>query len=247
MRLAGWNDIPKGYGARFDTASAPAWLRIMHATPFLERFSYPCWCNEGSDSSGRSRAGGRVNSAPSLGLAHRRSRTLGTRFSCLPAPRREPVAAPLSDAPDNTLYCALSPSCRKPDHVSLRALDSWFAGTSRCLPARVRICSTSRGDRAAAVTSEDQSGATLVAQASSLHAFGWRTRPGLWTADPAAAARPLAKITNHGAGPRSGSRRRTKTGSRCSRPGPESATAAVAAPRGDPALETGPTTPASWR
>ena len=41
MKLAGWNDMPKGYGARFDTASAPVWLRILHATPFLDRFAYP--------------------------------------------------------------------------------------------------------------------------------------------------------------------------------------------------------------
>lgn len=47
MRLAGWNDIPRGYGARFDTASAPAWLRIMHATPFLDRFSYPLLVQRG--------------------------------------------------------------------------------------------------------------------------------------------------------------------------------------------------------
>lgn len=41
VKLAGWNDIPKGYGARFDIASAPVWLRILYATPFLDRFAYP--------------------------------------------------------------------------------------------------------------------------------------------------------------------------------------------------------------
>ncbi len=47
MRLAGWNDIPRGYGARFDTASAPAWLQILSATPFLDRFAYPLLVHRG--------------------------------------------------------------------------------------------------------------------------------------------------------------------------------------------------------
>ena len=41
MKLAGWNDLPRGYGAHFDTALAPIWLRILYATPFLDRFAYP--------------------------------------------------------------------------------------------------------------------------------------------------------------------------------------------------------------
>ncbi len=47
MRLAGWNDIPSGYGARFNTASAPAWLRILDGTPFLDRFAYPLPVHQG--------------------------------------------------------------------------------------------------------------------------------------------------------------------------------------------------------
>ena len=41
MRLEGWNHIPEGYGASFDTASAPWWLRLWFRTPFLDRFAYP--------------------------------------------------------------------------------------------------------------------------------------------------------------------------------------------------------------
>jgi hypothetical protein len=41
MRLEGWNHIPLGYGARFDVASAPWWLRLWFHTPFIDRFAYP--------------------------------------------------------------------------------------------------------------------------------------------------------------------------------------------------------------
>ncbi len=47
MRLAGWNDIPMGYRARFDTASAPTWLRLLYATPFVDRFAYPLLVRRG--------------------------------------------------------------------------------------------------------------------------------------------------------------------------------------------------------
>ena len=47
MRLTGWNDIPRGYGARFDVASAPAWLRLLYRTPFLDRFAYPVLVRRG--------------------------------------------------------------------------------------------------------------------------------------------------------------------------------------------------------
>ncbi len=47
MRLAGWNDIPAGYGARFDTASAPTWLRLLYATSFVDRFAYPLLVRRG--------------------------------------------------------------------------------------------------------------------------------------------------------------------------------------------------------
>lgn len=41
MRLEGWNHIPQGYGATFDVASAPRWLRLWFHTPFVDRFAYP--------------------------------------------------------------------------------------------------------------------------------------------------------------------------------------------------------------
>jgi hypothetical protein len=47
MRFAGWNDIPVGYGARFDTASAPAWLRLLFHTPFVDCFAYPLLVRRG--------------------------------------------------------------------------------------------------------------------------------------------------------------------------------------------------------
>ncbi|MDQ6875271.1 MAG: hypothetical protein M3042_09465 [Actinomycetota bacterium] len=47
MRLTGWNQIPHGYGARFDTAGAPWWLRALNAAPFVDRFSYPLLVRRG--------------------------------------------------------------------------------------------------------------------------------------------------------------------------------------------------------
>lgn len=41
MRLEGWNSIPAGFGASFDLAAAPWWLRLWFRTPFLDRFAYP--------------------------------------------------------------------------------------------------------------------------------------------------------------------------------------------------------------
>ena len=39
--LEGWNHIPRGYGASFDVASAPWWLRAWFRTPFVDRYAYP--------------------------------------------------------------------------------------------------------------------------------------------------------------------------------------------------------------
>lgn len=47
MRLSGWNDIPPGYGASFEVARAPAWIRILFKTPFLDRFAYPLLVRRG--------------------------------------------------------------------------------------------------------------------------------------------------------------------------------------------------------
>lgn len=41
MRLEGWNEIPDGYGARFDITHAPLWLRMWFRTPVLDKFAYP--------------------------------------------------------------------------------------------------------------------------------------------------------------------------------------------------------------
>lgn len=47
VRLAGWNDIPRGYGARFEVERAPLWLRVLFATPFVDRFAYPLLVRRG--------------------------------------------------------------------------------------------------------------------------------------------------------------------------------------------------------
>lgn len=47
MRLEGWNDIPAGYGARFDVKAAPLWLRTLFNVPFLDRFAYPILVRRG--------------------------------------------------------------------------------------------------------------------------------------------------------------------------------------------------------
>lgn len=47
MRLEGWNSIPKGYGATFRLSDAPVWLRLLHALPLLDRFSYPLLVRSG--------------------------------------------------------------------------------------------------------------------------------------------------------------------------------------------------------
>jgi hypothetical protein len=41
MQLEGWNSIPDGFGASFDVAAAPWWLRQWLRTPFVDRFAYP--------------------------------------------------------------------------------------------------------------------------------------------------------------------------------------------------------------
>lgn len=47
MRLEGWNHIPKGYGATFDVAAAPTWLRLLHRIPVIDRFSFPLLVKQG--------------------------------------------------------------------------------------------------------------------------------------------------------------------------------------------------------
>lgn len=47
MRLDGWNVLPRGYSARFDTRAAPVWLRVLFSTPFLDRFAYPLLVRRG--------------------------------------------------------------------------------------------------------------------------------------------------------------------------------------------------------
>ena len=41
MLLPGWNDVPLGYGARFEVSSAPVWLCVLFGTPFVDRFAHP--------------------------------------------------------------------------------------------------------------------------------------------------------------------------------------------------------------
>jgi hypothetical protein len=41
VTLEGWDHVPRGYGAEFDVASAPWWLRIWFRTPFADRYAYP--------------------------------------------------------------------------------------------------------------------------------------------------------------------------------------------------------------
>lgn len=47
MRLIGWNDIPAGYGARFEVRSAPHWLRLLVRMKILDRFAYPLLVRRG--------------------------------------------------------------------------------------------------------------------------------------------------------------------------------------------------------
>ena len=47
MNLDGWNVLPRGYGARFDTRAAPLWLRLLFGTPLLDRFAYPLMVRRG--------------------------------------------------------------------------------------------------------------------------------------------------------------------------------------------------------
>lgn len=47
MRLVGWNEIPRGYGARFEISAAPVWLRLLYGAPFLDRFAYPLLVRRG--------------------------------------------------------------------------------------------------------------------------------------------------------------------------------------------------------
>ncbi len=47
VRLTGWNVLPAGYGARFDTAAAPLWLRLLYRTPVVDRFAHPLLVRRG--------------------------------------------------------------------------------------------------------------------------------------------------------------------------------------------------------
>jgi hypothetical protein len=41
VTLEGWDHVPHGYGADFDVASAPWWLRTWFGVPFVDRYAYP--------------------------------------------------------------------------------------------------------------------------------------------------------------------------------------------------------------
>ena len=41
MTSEGWDHIPHGYGAGFDVAAAPWWLRLWFHAPFVDRYAYP--------------------------------------------------------------------------------------------------------------------------------------------------------------------------------------------------------------
>jgi len=45
--LTGWNDIPAGYSASFDTEAAPWWLGLWMRGPFIDRFAYPVMVRRG--------------------------------------------------------------------------------------------------------------------------------------------------------------------------------------------------------
>jgi hypothetical protein len=47
VRLIGWKDAPRGHGARLDLRAAPLWLRVLEATPFVDRFAYPLLVRRG--------------------------------------------------------------------------------------------------------------------------------------------------------------------------------------------------------
>jgi hypothetical protein len=41
MALEGWDRVPRGYGAEFELAGAPWWLRLWFRTPLLDRYAHP--------------------------------------------------------------------------------------------------------------------------------------------------------------------------------------------------------------
>ena len=45
--IAGWDDIPIGFGAIFNFDLAPLWLKALSRTPFVERFAYPIALRKG--------------------------------------------------------------------------------------------------------------------------------------------------------------------------------------------------------
>lgn len=45
--MEGWNTIPRGYGAHFDVAAAPWWLRALFRSPLVDRFAYPMLVSRG--------------------------------------------------------------------------------------------------------------------------------------------------------------------------------------------------------
>jgi len=47
VKLEGWNHIPTGYGATFESQSAPWWLRAWFNTPLIDRFAYPLLIRRG--------------------------------------------------------------------------------------------------------------------------------------------------------------------------------------------------------
>jgi hypothetical protein len=47
VKLEGWNHIPTGYGATFESQSAPWWLRAWFNTPLIDRFAYPLLVRRG--------------------------------------------------------------------------------------------------------------------------------------------------------------------------------------------------------
>lgn len=47
VKLEGWNHIPAGYGATFESQSAPWWLRAWFKTPLIDRFAYPLLVRRG--------------------------------------------------------------------------------------------------------------------------------------------------------------------------------------------------------
>jgi hypothetical protein len=78
--LEGWSRIPAGYGATFELAKAPFWLRVWFNAPFVDRFAYPVVVSRGY---------GRLHPHPGIAPEDREQVGPGWRIDPMEAPAQE--------------------------------------------------------------------------------------------------------------------------------------------------------------